>query len=194
MCAEGQYWPAAFGPHAPRDNRSPPAGALTARPGSRQLLPFPLSPPLASSGSHRSAAGRWLQVARHFLLRPDALGASQPFCTDKVSIRERVTALPTPRRGWCGGRWGCSRAVAPDSAVLEAAPGGLGGPGERTGLRWEAACSPATAGFPGVMPGLALQEEQGHTCALWGLVSSEGRSGVLGPSADRCFRCKTPLS
>lgn len=105
-----------------------------------------------------------------------------------------VTALPTARRGWCGGRWACSSAVAPDSAALEAAPGGLGGPGERTGLRWGAACSPATAGFPGVMPGLALQEEQGHTCALWGLVSSEGRSGVLGPSADRCFRCKTPLS
>lgn len=46
------------------------------------------------SGSHRSAAGRRLSVARHFLLGPDALGAAQPFCTDQVSAGERVRALP----------------------------------------------------------------------------------------------------
>lgn len=55
-----------------------------------------------------------------------------------------------------------------------------------------AASSPATAGFPGVMPDLALQEEQGHTCALWGLVSSEGRSGVLAPQLTHALGVKLP--
>lgn len=56
----------------------------------RLLLSLTRFPNLHPSGSHRSAAGRWLQVARHFLFRPDALGASQPFCTDQVSVSEQV--------------------------------------------------------------------------------------------------------
>lgn len=59
------------------------------------FLPKEVSHVWYSPGSHRSAAGRWLQAAGLFLFRPEPLGASQPFCTDQVSLSGPVgSSLP----------------------------------------------------------------------------------------------------
>lgn len=156
-----------------------PVGA----PRGTRLCPH-LRPGPRCAGPHRPAAGRRLQAARHFLLRPDALGAPQSFHTDQVSVGERFRLCSPPQ--W--GRHSRDSVVA--LPLLEAAPGGA--------RSW---CGPWPGGSAARSPAAAaVLGEQAHSRALRGtqeapkgLVSSKGGNGVQSSSGNVYFRYKTLL-